>query len=205
MSASHASWPQQGHQPLLKKTAGAAITTRGRSMDLSPSRSSPRRTAVCRSPPPAIANNARTKPIRRGISDGVILLMDHEETRNSRTHWRVVRRHQPDQYGGAPAVRSDSDRGRGPVDWRRHVFRRGACRHRHHPAQTPVGKPYASDPSFGSERYAPGILRCLGSVVENGGLAKRMNDPHPVSRPSFATSGASMTCTKSQISSAVLR
>src|ERR1035437_620237 len=42
-------------------------------------------------PTPAIANNARTKPIRRGISDGVILLMDHEETRNSRTHWRVVR------------------------------------------------------------------------------------------------------------------
>jgi hypothetical protein len=28
----------------------------------------------------------------------------------------------------------------GPVDRHRHVFRCGACRHRHHPAQAPVGQ-----------------------------------------------------------------
>ena len=83
------------------------------------------------------ANNARTKPIRRGISDRVIVLMHHEETGNSRIVRRVVRCHQPDEYGGA--ARSDSRSGCGPVDWRRHVFRSGACRHRHHAAQTSVG------------------------------------------------------------------
>src|ERR1039458_5235806 len=69
-----------------------------------------------------------------GISDRVIVLLHHEEAGNSRIVRRVVRCHQSDKYGGA--ARSDSRSGCGPVDWRRHVFRRGACRHRHHAAQT---------------------------------------------------------------------
>ena len=70
-------------------------------------------------------------------SDRVIVLLHHEEAGNSRIVRRVVRCHQSDEYGGA--ARSDSRSGCGPVDWRRHVFRSGACRYRHHAAQTSVG------------------------------------------------------------------
>ena len=82
---------------------------------------------------------ANTEPSRfaGGTSDRVIVLMHHEETGNNRIVRLVVRCHQLDKYGSA--ARSDSRSGRGPVDWRRHVFRGGACRHRHHAAQTSVG------------------------------------------------------------------
>src|ERR1017187_8442449 len=62
----------------------------------------------------------------------------YEETWNSRIHLRGVRCHQLDEYGAQWALRNSSPRGRGSVDWHRHVFRRGACRSRHHTAQTPV-------------------------------------------------------------------
>ena len=109
-------------------------------MVFSPSQSLPTHTAVsfC-----AGAPRHRQQCQNQADSQGDILPHDtldgYEQTKNSRIHWRVVRRHQPDKYGRARAVRSDSRRGRGPVDWRRHVFRRGACRHRNDPAQTPVG------------------------------------------------------------------
>ena len=82
---------------------------------------------------------ANTEPSRfaGGTPDRVIVLMHHEETGNSRIVRLVVRCHQLDKYGSA--ARSDSRSGRGPVDWRRHVFRGGACRHRHHAAHTSVG------------------------------------------------------------------